>query len=39
MRKINVLKKLLVLSNILFIINFILTLVLKNNFSYSLSKK
>lgn len=36
MRKINVLKKLLVLSNILFIINFILTLVLKNNFSYSL---
>ena len=33
---INVLKKFLVLSNILFIINFILTLVLKNNFSYSL---
>lgn len=36
MRKINLLKKLLVLINIVLIISFILTIVLKNNFSYSL---
>ena len=36
MRKINIIKKLLVLLNISFIISLILTFVLKNNFSYSL---
>ena len=36
MRKINIIKKLLVLLNISFTISLILTFVLKNNFSYSL---
>jgi hypothetical protein len=36
MRKINIIKKLLVLLNISFIISLILTFALKNNFSYSL---
>lgn len=36
MRKINLLKKILVLINIVLIISLILTIILKNNFNYSL---